>query len=360
MSFDHPACSEHDIHGGPIVSVVIPTRGRADLLEQCVASMLAQTVADIEVIIVVDGPDPATTEFLANVDDDRVSSVVHRESRGVSHARNSGIACASGRWLAFCDDDDVWAPTKLAAQLQALRQNPTARWAIAGEVRVHQDSGRSSYPAPPTAEVVAAELPHSNVVPAGCSGVIADRGLVVELGGFDPRLSTLADRDMWIRLNRASPVAVATQPLVGYRDHGGAMTRRLRNLEDELEVIRDKYSDELARSPRHFPSDMFYVWTYRRTFRSGDWRGGVDLLLRSSRFRTVVAEWLWARVKQRCGMTQKPAAAPVLANRSDSIAEFPWLGIMFPEPRDTSAEPRCDVRVGGRPSSTDVLRRTAR
>ena len=84
---------------------------------------------------------------------------------------------------------------------------------------------------PPSAEVVAAELPYSNPVPGGCSGVIADRCLVVELGAFDPRLSLLADRDLWIRLNRTSSVAVADQPLVGYRDHENAMTRRLRDVE---------------------------------------------------------------------------------------------------------------------------------
>jgi glycosyltransferase involved in cell wall biosynthesis len=361
MSLEHPTCTEQEVAGVPIVSVVIPTRGRADLLEQCVASMLTQTISRIEVIVVVDGPDPATIELLTSLDDDRLTHLVHPQSRGVSHARNSGIARATGRWLAFCDDDDVWAPTKLAAQLQVLGEQPAARWAIAGEVRIHQDSGSSSYPVPPTAEVVAAELPHSNVIPAGCSGVIADRQLVIELGGFDPRLSTLADRDLWIRLNRASPVAVAAQPLVGYRDHGGAMTRRLRNLEDELDVIRDKYSDELASSSRHFPSDGFYVWTYRRTFRAGDWRGGLDLLVRSSRFRTVVAQWVWARVKDRCGAVTQDVgvSVPVLADRSASVAKFPWLGIMFPEATGAHVDALADHRGGGT-SRTEAIRQTAR
>ncbi len=185
MSEFRSAVSERSSSTRPLVSVVIPTRGRAELLAQCVESILAQTLDDIEVIVVVDGPDPATIDFVSNVDDDRLGYEIHHESRGVSNARNTGIAVATGEWVAFCDDDDVWAPTKLAAQLAALADVPDARWAIAGAVRVNQDHGTAKYPEPPAAEIVAATLPHSNPVPGGCSGVLANRRLVIELGGFD-------------------------------------------------------------------------------------------------------------------------------------------------------------------------------
>lgn len=325
MSPNPSASNVRELPTVPLVSVVIPTRHRAALLTQCLDSICAQTVTDIEVIVVVDGPDPATIDFLSNLHDSRVTYVTHPESRGVSTARNTGIGLATGRWLAFCDDDDVWAPTKLAAQLTALLDNPEARWAIAGAIRVHQDLGTASYPEPPSAEAVAAALPHSNLVPGGCSGVIADRRLVVQLGGFDPRLSTIADRDLWIRLNWNSEVAVAAEPLVGYRDHGGAMTRRIRKLEDELDVIREKYRDELAAAGLPFPADIFYVWTYRRTFRAGDWKGGFALLARSPRFRIVLARWLWSRVMDGLGLAHVGADAPEPPRRSVTVTEFPWL-----------------------------------
>jgi glycosyltransferase involved in cell wall biosynthesis len=333
MSLDHPASTEHEDPDVPLVSVVIPTRGRAGLLEQCVASMLTQTISRIEVIVVVDGPDPATIDFLASVDDRRLRYVSHPESRGVSNARNTGIGLATGRWLAFCDDDDLWAPTKLAAQLTVLRENPEARWAIAGAIRVHQDRGTAAYPEPVAADVVTTALPHSNVVPGGCSGVIADRRLVIELGAFDPRLSLIADHDLWIRLNWSSPVVVAAEPLVAYRDHDGAMTRRIRKLEDELDVLREKYRDELAEAGLPFPADIFYVWTYRRTFRVGDWAGGLALLARSPRFRFVLPRCLWSRARDRLRLAV-PGTEPFEPRyRMVTVTEFPWLvPILGPAP----------------------------
>jgi glycosyltransferase involved in cell wall biosynthesis len=284
------------------------------------------------VIVVVDGPDPATIDFLSNLDDSRLGYVVHPESRGVSNARNAGLLHATGVWVAFCDDDDIWAPTKLAAQLAALDAEPEARWAIAGAIRVSQDRGTASFPLPPTAEVVAAELPHSNPVPGGCSGVLADRHLVSEVGSFDPRLSVLADQDLWCRLNWSSPVAVAAEPLVGYRDHPGAMTRRIRNLEDELDVMREKYRELLSRSADPFPSEMFYLWAYRRTFRSGDWRGGLMLLGRSPQFRSVVARWLWTQGWSRVRVMLGVADPPPQQRQEVTLSEYPWLSPILGTP----------------------------
>ena len=331
MSGDGSADTEQLTRARPLVSVVVPTRRRTDLLSKCVNSILAQTAGDIELIVVVDGPDPATVDFLSNVGDDRLRYLTHPEARGVSNARNTGIRVATGRWLAFCDDDDLWAPSKLEAQLSALDSKPAARWAIAGEVRFRDGHDTASCPKPPTTEVVAAELPYTNVVPAGCSGVIADRQLVIDLGAFDPRLSVLADRDLWIRLNWSSPVAVADEPLVGYRDHAAAMTRRLRNVERELDVIRTKYEDRLSKSERPFPSDRFYVWAYRRTFGAGDPRGGFDLLVRSARFRSAIARWFVGRARRRVAWAKTGSAGPPQLDRSAEVAEFPWLGVYLGE-----------------------------
>ena len=324
MTADEAGARVGDHAAPPIVSVVIPTCWRTDLLAQCLSSILAQTVADIELIVVVDGPDDGTAGYLSAVDDPRVRFAVHPESRGVSSARNAGIDLATGHWLAFCDDDDVWAPTKLEAQLGALAARPEARWAIVGEVRFRDGASEVSCTRAPTPDVVASELPFSNVVPAGCSGVVAERELVIEVGSFDPDVSVLADRDLWIRLNWRSPVAAVPDPLVGYRDHDGAMTRRLRRLEDELDAMRDKYRDRLDESET-FPSDRFYIWAYRRTFSSGDPRGGLDFLVRSSRFRRAILRWYLSRLRRRLGRNADPEPEPRHRQGDAPITDFPWL-----------------------------------
>ena len=72
-----------------------------------------------------------------------------------------------------------------------------------------------------------------------------------------------------------------------------------------------------------FPADMFYVWTYRRTFRAGDWRGGFALLAHSPRFRVVLARWLWSQATYRLGRTDAEPHRPEA--RSVTVTEIPWL-----------------------------------
>ena len=102
----------------PDVSVVIPTRFRPDLVLRAVAGVLAQTMADLEVIVVVDGPDDETCAALAAIADPRLRVLVQPEKGGAPHARNVGAQAARGRWTAMLDDDDEWLPDKLTVQLK--------------------------------------------------------------------------------------------------------------------------------------------------------------------------------------------------------------------------------------------------
>jgi glycosyltransferase involved in cell wall biosynthesis len=111
-----------------IVSAVIPTRGRAQLLRRAVCSALAQTLREIEVVVVIDGADPATSlvvEELA-LQDPRVRQITLSSSVGGSDARNRGVDAAAGEWIAFLDDDDEWLPGKLQAQLEAVKGSMAA------------------------------------------------------------------------------------------------------------------------------------------------------------------------------------------------------------------------------------------
>jgi glycosyltransferase involved in cell wall biosynthesis len=105
-----------------IVSAVIPTRGRTELLQRAVRTALQQTLREIEVIVVLDGEDPVT-EFAVNQwarEDGRLRLLALPVQVGGSDARNRGVDAASGEWIAFLDDDDEWMPGKLQAQLDAV------------------------------------------------------------------------------------------------------------------------------------------------------------------------------------------------------------------------------------------------
>jgi glycosyltransferase involved in cell wall biosynthesis len=101
----------------PEVSVVIPTRNRPELAARAVASALAQTFGDLEVVVVVDGPDGTTADALSSIGDDRVRVIELPEQGKAPNARNQGARNARGRWTALLDDDDEWLPEKLEIQL---------------------------------------------------------------------------------------------------------------------------------------------------------------------------------------------------------------------------------------------------
>jgi glycosyltransferase involved in cell wall biosynthesis len=105
----------------PDVSVVIPTLNRPDLVRRAVDSVLTQTNASLEVIVVIDGPDADTRAALALVDDPRLRVVGLTERGGAPNARNVGISHARAPWTAMLDDDDEWLPTKLEVQLAVAK-----------------------------------------------------------------------------------------------------------------------------------------------------------------------------------------------------------------------------------------------
>src|SRR5262249_36131121 len=112
------------------VSVVIPTRNRAALLRRAIDSVLAQTSANLEIIVVLDGPDRDSELLLKNHTDDRVRHIVCAEACGGAEARNIGVRAGTGEYIAFLDDDDEWLPTKLEEQLRCIRAQADAQRTI--------------------------------------------------------------------------------------------------------------------------------------------------------------------------------------------------------------------------------------
>lgn len=116
-------CPTRVAPGAPIVSVIIPTIRRPDLLLRAIHSVLSQTLQDLEVIVVVDGPDPATIATLQNVTDARVRVISNPHALGAGRSRNAGVAQASGRYVAFLDDDDEFLPEKLEKQVRVAENH---------------------------------------------------------------------------------------------------------------------------------------------------------------------------------------------------------------------------------------------
>jgi glycosyltransferase involved in cell wall biosynthesis len=202
----------------PDVSVVIPTHNRSGLLSLTLRSVLRQLGVDLEVVVVDDGSTDGTASMVERLADPRVRMVRHPTPQGVSRSRNAGIAEAKGWWVAFLDDDDLWAPDKLARQLAAAGAARRV-WAYAGSVNVDDGLRILEGGPPPLPEQVPELLGRYNPVPAGASNVIVRAEALARVGGFDPGLRRTEDWDLWIRLARDGPPAAVCRPLVAYRMH---------------------------------------------------------------------------------------------------------------------------------------------
>ena len=128
------------------ISVVIPTLRRSVLVPRAVASVLDQTRLPEEVIVVVDGPDRATTEALSAIESDRLRIVALREHGGAARARMAGVEQATGDWIAFLDDDDSWLPDKLERQMRLAETAEAALPIVSCRCRVETALGSYVWP----------------------------------------------------------------------------------------------------------------------------------------------------------------------------------------------------------------------
>jgi len=242
----------------PEVSVIIPTRDRRDRVRLALRSALAQRDVRFEVLVVDDASSDGTGAMVSALADPRVRVVRNDISLGESGARNRGVDEAAGDWIAFLDDDDVWAPNKLVLQLEALRT--TGReWAYGGDVVVDSDLNVLSGSPPPSPIHVAKLLVRYNAIPSGASNVIVSSKLLASVGPFDPALLRTPDWDMWLRLLREGPPAGVRKPLVANCVHAGNASRDMNMMFRELDVIAARHGIHVDRA-KHY---RWAAWSLR-------------------------------------------------------------------------------------------------
>ena len=230
----------------PEVSVVIPTRDREQYVVAAVAAALAQVHVDQEVIVVDDGSRDNTRAALAALADPRLVVLQNDVSQGVAAARNRGFALARGRWVAFLDDDDVWAPSMLRTQIDAA-SGRGASYAYCDSVVLDDRLDVIGKINPPPPEAIGRALQSWNYI-GGPSVVVIEAEALRRVGGFDERLSVLADWDLWMRLADAGPAAHSKTMLVGYVIHrGGMFTQHPDVATGDLDYLIEKHRPRTTR-----------------------------------------------------------------------------------------------------------------
>ena len=210
----------------PEVTVVIPTRNRWPLLSaHALPSALAQEDVEIEIVVVDDASDDGTAEHVEALADPRVRLVRNERNRRLPASRNVGAGVARGAWLAFLDDDDLWSPSKLRAQLDSARASD-ASWVYAQCVVVDAELRPLDLHPFPAPDELDALLRGGNHVPGGGSNVIVRAKTFDEIGRFDESLRFFEDWDLWLRLVQVTLPAACPEVLVARVEHGSNMLFR--------------------------------------------------------------------------------------------------------------------------------------
>lgn len=197
----------------PLVSVVVPTRDRPELLRRAVASVLDQDlVGDLEVLVVFDGPmgDVAVEGRPGRA----VRTMCNGRRPGLAGSRNTGILASRGELVAFCDDDDTWVPDKLSCQVDVLARSKSD---FATTAMTVDYQGRRSVRLAGISAVDHTMLLRSRMAMLHSSSFLVDRAALLErIGLVEERLphSMAEDWDLLLRASRQGPIVHVDRPLV--------------------------------------------------------------------------------------------------------------------------------------------------
>jgi len=306
--------------------VVIPTRNRWLMLRSAVWSALHQEGCAARVVVVDDDSTDETPERLAGVQNDAVT-VLRTPSRvGVSAARNLGLEQVTTEWVAFLDDDDVWAPFHLSCLLDAIGcaedAGPRVDLAYSGSLYITSDRAVTHVKEPPPPVDVPSQIFTMNVLSTP-SRVLLRTSSVRAAGGFDTGLSVTADWDLWLRVMRDSAVAASSALSVGYTRHGANMHLAVGDALRELPQLEERYTRATQDGDHSFTANCSrWIATSYRV--AGDRRRAALWYVRTFRHHRrlrdlgrAVGVLLGEKVIARSGLQHQPRIPADIA---------PWLG----------------------------------
>ncbi len=260
----------------PLISVVIATFNRRDLVIGAIQSVLAQTHPVDQVVVIDDGSSDGTETALLREFGDRIQ-YLWQENGGVSAARNRGLAMASGRYLTFLDSDDRWHPDKSRHQLAWLESHPDYGMVLCDVVRIDKhgrqiDVLHRRSAIPEDGNVLKWVLLDPALVPASA---MLRREVVDSIGDFDTSLATGEDLDFHLRVARDWKIGVIELALAtAMRGHDG-LSASARTYSDYALVLERFIATIRARLPAE-ELDAALSLAYRRNARGlileGRWK----------------------------------------------------------------------------------------
>lgn len=262
----HPAFPRES--GTPLVSVIVPTYNRPEMLSGCLESILGQTYPNIEIIVVNDGGVDVRKIVDSLNRQGKITPLAHSANRGMAAARNTGIAAARGKYLAYLDDDDSFLPRHIEI-LAGFLETSDFRVAYTDAYRVHRKTIRGKdtvkkRDVPYSIDFDGDRLLIQNYIPTLC--VMHEKSCLDAAGGFDEELRVLEDWDLWIRMSRRFPFAHIKEITCefAWRTDGRTMSSgRRKEFWKTVELIYEKHGRLTRDKPRVRESQRIYLRNVR-------------------------------------------------------------------------------------------------
>ena len=255
------------------VSVIIPTYNYAKYVGEAIDSALSQTYPDIEVIVVDDGSSDGSRDVIDGYGD-RLKKIYFQQNQGVSAARNAGVAISDGELVAFLDADDVWLPEKTAKQVVRFATDRSLGLVHVGVEDIDAEGNVIGTKMDGLEGEVADEMLmfERSVILGGGSGIMIPRAVFDDVGGFDTKLSTSADWDMFYRIANRYKVGFVAEPLLRYRYHGSNMHRKIDVMERDMLLGYKKAFEAGTSSDRRHAYGNLYRTLAGSFFVAGQYR----------------------------------------------------------------------------------------
>lgn len=289
----------------PLVSVIVPTYNCAPFVRASLQSVLDQSYAPLEVIVVDDGSSDGTLDVLGTFGD-RIR-VFSQANRGPAAARNRALKEARGDYLAFLDGDDLWLPGHVQVLMDYFAQHADARvvfgqWLLwpANEDGSYSPMELPSAQANPPIDADHSGWLYSKLLFESLLHIIATivhRSVYTAVDGFDESLRTGSDYDFWLKVSRKFPIVQLKTPVAVYRLNPSSVSYSVRTENNPYRLLRravDTYglSDDAGHGAepklvQHRLADLAFVHGYRHF-----WRGNPGIAQRS--FMQALAHRPWS------------------------------------------------------------------
>ncbi len=230
-----------------MVSVIITTHNRCNLLDRAIQSVLNQTYKDFELIVVADGCTDGTDLLMKKYESEKqIRYIQYSPAKGGNHARNKGIQNSHGEFIAFLDDDDAWLPEKLGLQVAKIEEDPECVLVYTG-IRVVYVNECVEYSSIPKADGdLSKVLLFGNII-GSTSTPLIKKSVLDNSGLFDEQLYARQDYDLWLRISEFGKVLVIPNEMVIYYNYttGKQVSAITNRYVDAIAYINKKYSKRI-------------------------------------------------------------------------------------------------------------------